>query len=114
MKTFILTLTVLFTVNSAYTQDDSKTFVVFGVAVDHLSEFQKLGNLLKSNSNFDMVRIDPSRNTFFIVSKYGFEITEEFLKETCGTLFDAIRCAQYGTQWVDQPKFDELYECNSK
>ncbi len=117
MKTSLLVLAILFGASNLKAQTAnaySKSFVFFGMSKNNTYELKQLETILKDNSDFEMVRVDYSRNTVFVVSKSNVAIDETSMKSVCGNLFQLIKCSQYGVQGIDAVKFEELYECNSK
>ena len=79
----------------------TKSFVAFGVSGQHTYELKQLETILNNNPDYEMVRVDYSRNTVFIVSAAGVELTDDSLREISGANYAIIRCAQYGVYGVD-------------
>ncbi|MCC6700620.1 MAG: hypothetical protein IT221_03805 [Fluviicola sp.] len=112
----LLSIMLLFTsveVNAQNSNESLQYFSVFTVKSDNQVHLKNLERTLLNNRNFEMVRVDYSRNSVFIVSSPGFVLNETTLQTLCGDDYQYVRCPQYGVQWWNQPDFDALYNCNS-
>lgn len=88
-----------------------KSFVLFGVSPAQASVLSEMEPILKADSGFEMVRVDYSRNSVYVVSQTGVLVNSAYLQNILGNNFQYVTCSQYGVYGYDEVNFNALFNC---
>lgn len=89
----------------------NKTFALFGVESANSSVLTEIETTLKSEPSFEMVRVDYSKNTVFVVSQNGITISAQSLQNLLDAKFQFIVCSQFGVLGINEINFSALFTC---
>lgn len=98
-------------VNAQTVVSNNKTFALFGVELANSSVLPEIETILKSESSFEMVRVDYSKNTVFVVSQNGITISAQSLQNLLDAKFQFIVCSQFGVLGLNETNFSALFTC---
>lgn len=114
MKSLLFVFVMLVQCSFLNAQTDmsgAKSYALFGLPASQSALLSEIELILKVESSFDMVRVDYTRNSVFIVSRAGKIVNSQFIEELLKDNYGFIVCSQYGIYGYDEANFKEFYNC---
>ena len=114
MKTLLFVFILLVQCGFLNAQTDisgAKSYALFGLPASQSAVLSEMEPILKAESSFEMVRVDYSRNSVFIVSRAGKVVNAQFIEELLKEKSGFIVCSQYGIYGYDEANFNAFYNC---
>lgn len=88
-------------------------FSIFKIQASNLDEVDQVESKLVSNPDLIMVRVDKLTNVVFIVSNENINLSDLYLKNILGDLYDKLGCISFGRKGYTEMNFENVVNCKS-
>jgi hypothetical protein len=106
-----VTLFLSTAVNAQTSVSNDKTFALFGIESSNMTVLSEIEIILKSEPTLQMVRVDYTKKTVFVVSQEGVTLNAESIQSLLESRYQYVVCSQFGVLGLDETDFNTLFNC---